>query len=112
MHEMSIAMSIIDIVTEAARAEGAGQVDRVEIEVGELAGVMVESLSFCLELVASGTIADGARFEIISITAAAECLECGGSFRFETYGMACPFCKGYQVKIIGGDELQVAAINI
>ena len=99
MHEMSIAMSIIDIVTEAARAEGPGPVDMVEIEVGELAGVMVESLSFCLELVASGTIADGARFEIISITAAAECLECGGSFKFETYGIACPLCQSYRIKI-------------
>lgn len=39
MHEMSIALSIVEAVEERARQEGAGWVSEIELLVGKLAGI-------------------------------------------------------------------------
>ncbi len=55
MHEMSLAASIVDLAVAALNREGGSLVSEVEIEVGNLAGVMVDSLEFCLEAAARAT---------------------------------------------------------
>jgi hydrogenase nickel incorporation protein HypA/HybF len=62
MHEMGIAMQVIDAVCE--RAEGA-RVTRVVLEIGQLAAVMPDALRFSFELASEDSAAQGARLEII-----------------------------------------------
>lgn len=61
MHEMSIALHLVDAVR--ARAEGA-RVVRVRVRIGELAAVLPEALRFAFEVACEGTALDGARLEI------------------------------------------------
>ncbi len=64
MHELSLAQSVVEIVEEAARREGAARVASVRLELGELSHVEPESLAFAFEVAAREGSARGARLEI------------------------------------------------
>jgi hydrogenase nickel incorporation protein HypA/HybF len=64
MHELSITRNIVAIVGEAAKGQ---RVVRVVLEVGKLAGVMPDAISFCFDVVSSGTPAEGAELSIVEV---------------------------------------------
>jgi len=64
MHELGLAMEVVEIVTR--RAAGAS-VRRVVVEVGALAAVLPDALSFSFQLASEGTSAAGAQLEIIEL---------------------------------------------
>lgn len=61
MHELSLAQSVVEIVEDAARREGAARVASVRLELGELSHVEPESLAFAFEVAAREGSARGAR---------------------------------------------------
>ncbi|MBW2613648.1 MAG: hydrogenase maturation nickel metallochaperone HypA, partial [Deltaproteobacteria bacterium] len=68
MHEMGIAMQIIEIATAAIPAEeGDVKVARVNLKVGKLAAVVADSLRFCFEIAAKETPLEGAELGIEEI---------------------------------------------
>lgn len=62
MHELSITRNVIAICAE--QAAGA-KVLRVTLEIGKRAGVMAESVRFCFDICAAGTVLEGATLEIV-----------------------------------------------
>ena len=112
MHELSIAMSVIDVASTRAQEEGASQINQIDLEIGTLAGIQIESLEFCFEVACRGTIAEGARLKIRSIPGMAECQTCFKTFQVEDFFTACPECKEYGVNITQGKELSVKSIII
>ncbi|MBW2634696.1 MAG: hydrogenase maturation nickel metallochaperone HypA, partial [Deltaproteobacteria bacterium] len=77
MHEMGIAMQIIEIATAAIPAEeGDVKVARVNLKVGKLAAVVADSLRFCFEIAAKETPLEGAELGIEEIPVVARCKEC------------------------------------
>jgi hydrogenase nickel incorporation protein HypA/HybF len=61
MHELSIAMNIIDIANEQAKINNLSAIDEIEIEVGELSGVETDALKFAMEVVTRDTILEKSR---------------------------------------------------
>ncbi|MBU0674190.1 MAG: hydrogenase maturation nickel metallochaperone HypA [Proteobacteria bacterium] len=112
MHEMSIAMSIIEQVSATARAEGARKVNTIELMIGPLAGVMTEALTFCFEAAAKDTPAEGAILEIHTTQATGCCLSCGQENEIKAFGDQCPSCNGFLAHTRGGDELRIMAITV
>lgn len=112
MHEMSIAMSVIDAVTEKARQEGCSKVTVIELVVGKLAGVEVESLKFCFSAACRDTPADGAELVIDEIEAKGRCESCGESFSVMSFYAKCPVCGQFRVTVESGQELAVRSITI
>jgi len=112
MHEMSLAVSIIDLAVEAAVKEGGRQVSEIEIEVGNMAGVMSDSLEFCLEAAARSTIVEGAGFRLFLVKASGECIVCKSVFEVDSFFAECPHCKEAGVKISGGQDLKIRALTI
>lgn len=112
MHEMSIAMSIVDIaISEAAKAD-AQTIDEIEIEIGQLAGVMLESLSFCLQAAAKNTLAEPATFTLVTIAGQGHCLACQQDIPINEFPAQCPICQGFGVSITAGTELKIRSISI
>ncbi|MEU4732577.1 MULTISPECIES: hydrogenase maturation nickel metallochaperone HypA/HybF [unclassified Streptomyces] len=112
MHEMSIAMAVVGQVEEAA-PEGAVAVSRVELEVGELAGVVPDALAFCFELACAGTVLEGAELVTRSVRARAHCAACTGEW---AVGMppelCCPGCGGAtEVELLCGRELRILTVT-
>ena len=112
MHEMSLALSIVDLVCSRAAAEGAGTINQVEVEVGSLAGVLVDALAFCYDAAARDTPAAAADLKIIPVQAKGRCLSCQDVFVLESFFTPCPACGTYEVEIIQGRDLKVISIVI
>lgn len=112
MHEMSIAMSIVDAVSDKARQEGCSVVTGIELVVGRLSGVEVESLRFCFSAAARNTPVENAELSIEEREAAGRCEECGAQFPVASYHVSCPACGKYRVRVISGEELAVKSITI
>lgn len=112
MHEMSIALSIIDIANEEALRANAKRINEIEIEIGSISGVEISALEFSLELAVKNTLLENAQRKIISIPAKAECLECNSTFALTTFYEPCPSCESLTIKIIQGKELKIKSINI
>ena len=112
MHEMSIALSIVDIVAEEARREGATSVRQVVVEVGELSGVMPEALAFCYDEATCGTGAEGSKLVIEPVKAEALCRECHERFAPSYRVFTCPFCEGLDCVVVAGEELAVTSMEV
>lgn len=112
MHEMSLAEGILQLVEDAARQQGFGQVTAVWLEIGQLAGVEIEAMRFCFDAVVRGSLADGARLEIVSTPGAGWCMTCARSVTIDEPLPACPHCGGYQVQVTGGTEMRVKELEV
>jgi hydrogenase nickel incorporation protein HypA/HybF len=108
MHELSIALSVLDIVKTAAADAGLARVDTVRIRVGRATGVMPEALHFAFDCSKAGTPAAGATLEIEEVPIGGSCQSCGREFTSpEPYVLACPLCGGGSFSITTGGELAV-----
>ncbi|MFF1838813.1 hydrogenase maturation nickel metallochaperone HypA [Streptomyces sp. NPDC058231] len=112
MHEMSIAMAVVDQVEEAARAGGATSVGSVRLQVGELAGVVPDALSFCFGLACEGTVLEGAELLVDAVAARARCEPCADEW---AVGMppqlCCPACGEATAELLSGRELQIVSVH-
>ncbi|MCK7627153.1 hydrogenase maturation nickel metallochaperone HypA [Streptomyces sp. RS10V-4] len=112
MHEMSIALAVIDQVESAVRPEGATAVSRVRLEIGELAGVVPDALAFSFELAREGTVLAGAELVTDQVPARARCGGCGRTWPAGVPPrLSCPGCGGAAVDLLSGRELRIADVT-
>jgi hydrogenase nickel incorporation protein HypA/HybF len=109
---MSLAMSVLRIVEDAARAYEGVRVTAVRLEIGALAAVEPEALRFCFDAVTRDSIAAGARLEIDQTPGSGWCLGCGQPVQIGTAGDACPRCGSYQVQTTAGTGMRVKDFEI
>jgi hydrogenase nickel incorporation protein HypA/HybF len=112
MHEMSLAEGIVQLVEEAAHADGCAKVKAVWLEIGQLAAVEKEALQFCFDAVTRDTVADGARLEIIETPGRGWCMKCERDVPVKALHEACPVCGSYQIEITGGSEMRVKELEV
>ncbi|MBM3163571.1 MAG: hydrogenase maturation nickel metallochaperone HypA [Chlorobi bacterium] len=112
MHEMSVALSIIEAVDEKARLEGAGRISEIELVVGRLAGIDAESLKFCFSAAARDSLAEHAVLAVREREGQGLCTACGSSFPLAFHIAECPVCRSFSVRIVSGDEFFIQSITI
>ncbi|HWR04836.1 MAG TPA: hydrogenase maturation nickel metallochaperone HypA [Humidesulfovibrio sp.] len=112
MHESSMAMSILGIVTDEAHRARVGAVQSVCLCLGELAAVEATTLSACFEMLSEGTIADKAKLVIKRIPATGTCLLCEATVRRQDRRMRCHACGTGSIKLATGRELYVESIEV
>ncbi|MFF1355093.1 hydrogenase maturation nickel metallochaperone HypA [Streptomyces sp. NPDC058297] len=113
MHEMSIAMAVVGQVQEAAdRNGGVTAVTSVRLQVGELAGVVPDALSFCFELACADTLLEGAELVTDLVPGRARCSPCADEW---AVGMppqlCCPRCGEATPELLSGRELQIVSVR-
>jgi Zn finger protein HypA/HybF involved in hydrogenase expression len=67
MHELSVALEICRIAEERLGPEGAASLVKVGVEVGDLAGVEPDNLSFCLEALLPAPPFGSARPDVVRL---------------------------------------------
>ena len=112
MHEMSLAEGVLQLIEDAARAQGFARVTRVFLEIGRLSSVEPEALAFCFDAVTGGSVAAGARLEIDELPGCGWCLACARSVAIAALHDACPHCGGYQLRVTGGTEMRVRELEV
>ncbi|HYT88461.1 MAG TPA: hydrogenase maturation nickel metallochaperone HypA [Gemmataceae bacterium] len=112
MHELSIALSLIDLVIEEAERRGCGVV-AIHLKLGALSGVVKEALLSAYDLAREGTVAEGAALIIEEVRVVAYCPTCAAErILTSPQEMRCPACGGPTPTIISGRELEVFALEI
>ncbi|MFF9867578.1 hydrogenase maturation nickel metallochaperone HypA [Streptomyces sp. NPDC013953] len=112
MHEMSVALSVVDQVEQAARSRGARGVEHVHLAIGELAGVVPDSLRFCFGLACAGTALEGAELVIRSVPGSARCAPCGRTWDTGMPpDMLCPDCRAAATELVAGRDLRITEVR-
>jgi hydrogenase nickel incorporation protein HypA/HybF len=112
MHEMSLCAGILQILEEQAGTQGFRRVKTVWLELGALAGVEVEAMRFGFEVVMQGSLAEGAKLEIIERPGEAWCLQCRKTVVMKQRFDACPVCGGYPLQVTGGEEMRIMELEV
>lgn len=113
MHELSLAYSLVETVTEALDEIGAGRVRTVRLTLGALVGVVPEALQFGYEVATLGTPLEGSKLLIREVPVVIHCPTCDrlvelpGVQRFR-----CPICETPSGDIRQGMEAQVESIEV
>ena len=112
MHEISLCESVVELIEEQAHLQGFCQVRSVRLEIGRLAGVEVEAMRFGFDAVAKGSVADGARLEIVEIPGTARCPHCRQDVEVELRFDPCPRCGHGPLELTGGDRMRVLELEV
>ena len=112
MHELSIAMSIVEMAEEEAEQRGA-HVHAVHLKLGALAGVVKGALLSSYEIACEGTGLAGSRLVIEEVPVVVYCSQCLAARTLVSIQMfVCPECGGPVSEVLEGRELQVFALEI
>jgi hydrogenase nickel incorporation protein HypA/HybF len=113
MHELSIALSILDIAAEEAERRDNAQVEAIHIKLGPLSGVVREALTSAFELASEGTSFAGCRLEIEDIAITVRCPSCNAERPVQSMQLlCCSECGTPASEVVHGRELQVSAMEL
>ena len=112
MHELSIAMSIVEMAEEEARSRGV-QVNAVHLKLGSLSGVVKEALLFSYDLACEGTALEGSRLVIDEVPTVVYCPICDAERKLASVQrFCCSVCDSPTPDVVQGKELEVVALEI
>jgi hydrogenase nickel incorporation protein HypA/HybF len=112
VHELSIAASIVEAVTETAAAYPGAQVREVRLRVGALASVIEDSLQFCWGVTTEGTPLADAKLVVKMIPVMIHCDTCGAYEQIGVQSFRCPRCGSPAADLRQGRELEIESIEI
>jgi hydrogenase nickel incorporation protein HypA/HybF len=113
MHELSIAMSIVEMAEEEALRRGRVQIQAVHLRLGVLSGVVKEALLSSYEMACEATPLAGSRLVIEEVPVEVFCPKCEARRPVRSIQwFCCPECGTATADIVQGKELQVFALEI
>ncbi len=118
MHEVSIATDLIERAVRAAEDHDADRIDSLTVAVGRATHLNPTQLTFAIETVATGTVAEEATIDIERVDPHAEC-SCGWEGTPETLDMTqivapnvtCPEC-GNRLEFTAGRECRLKNVSV
>lgn len=112
MHELSIALSLIELATERAQQADGGRVEAVHVRIGALAGVEADALRFSFEVACRDTPLEGARLIIEETPIVVFCPRCQAERTLQAPRFECPACGGPTPTLVRGRELELTALEV
>jgi hydrogenase nickel incorporation protein HypA/HybF len=113
MHEMGIALQIVEIATASIPADlGDVHIARVNLKVGKLAAIVPDSLRFCFSVATKDTPLDGAELNIQELPVIARCNDCDAKWTITEAVFKCESCDSGSLEILSGRELDIESIEI
>lgn len=112
MHELALAQSVVDLVQEHARRDTFTRVRGVRLSIGALSHVDPGALAFGFDVVARGTVVEGAELSIDRPGGTGFCMVCKKNVEITERGEACPSCGRYEWVLVAGDEMRVVELEV
>jgi hydrogenase nickel incorporation protein HypA/HybF len=111
MHELSIALNILDLAAEEAERRNA-RVAAVHLQLGPLSGVVKEALLSAYELARDGPLKDS-RLVVEEMPIIVRCPRCRADRPAKSlWQICCSVCGTPTPEVIGGRELQIVALEV
>ncbi|MGH9406954.1 MAG: hydrogenase maturation nickel metallochaperone HypA [Terriglobia bacterium] len=113
MHELSIALSIIEMAEEEAERRGNARVDAIHLKLGPLSGIVPEALLSAYELACERTRLAGSKLMIETIPVLVYCPACQAQRVLKSIqSFCCPECGTLTPDVRQGRELEVVALEL
>ncbi len=112
MHELSIAMSIVEMAQEEAERRGV-RINAVHLTLGLLSGVVKDALLSSYAIACDGTPLAGSRLLVKEVPVEVFCPACQAPRRItSTQWLCCPECGTPTGEVLRGKEMEVTALEI
>ena len=113
MHEMSLTVSIMDIIFDYARNNHFTKVNTVKLSFGRLSGIEPMALEFAFEVLSKDTLAQGAKLEYDIAPIIITCLDCEMDSEVEEFPSQCRFCNSQDAVLKAGtQELRIVELDV
>jgi hydrogenase nickel incorporation protein HypA/HybF len=113
MHELSIALSIVDGVLQELERQKPGHVEAVHLRVGRLSGVDKDALSFSYGVACEGTALANSRLLIEDVDVSIFCPVCKIERPTRSFPvLTCAECGASSQRVLRGEELEITAMEM
>jgi hydrogenase nickel incorporation protein HypA/HybF len=113
MHELSIALSILEVAEEHAERHGGGRVDAIHLRLGPLAGVVKQALLGAFEMARAESRLAESRLILEEVLLSVYCPACAAERSpVSAQQLCCSVCGTATPEVLRGRELEVVALEI
>ena len=112
MHELSLSRSILDNVLEKSHSQPEQRIYLICLRIGKLMRVDQQALRFGFEVLARGSVAEGAELKVEEVPAQAECTNCAKRFTLDNYFDPCPYCQTHGARVLQGEEMIIQSMEM
>lgn len=112
MHEVTLAQSVISTVENSLPKDFSKKIAYVHISIGVLSGIEKDALTFAFSIIKKDTILSNAEIVFETVNGLVICNECNFKFEMNEFGIPCPECGSYSLKILQGKEMKVTHISV
>jgi len=112
MHELSIAMGIVDAALDESQRRGV-RVSAVHLRLGALSGVVKDALLFSYEVACQDTALQGSQLIVEDVPVVVFCARCLKTAELQSVQLfQCPVCGTPTMDVRQGKELEVFALEV
>ena len=113
MHELSIAMSIVELAEEESERRGGLQITAVHLRLGLLAGVVKDALLSSYEMACVDTPLAGSQLIVEEVPGVVYCPACAGRRPVHSSKwFCCSECGALASEIVQGKELEIVSLEV
>jgi hydrogenase nickel incorporation protein HypA/HybF len=114
MHEVSIALGMIDELSKIAREHNARKITAINVKIGRISGIVTDCFKFAFDTVKLDfPLFSSAEIFIQEIPLMYTCNDCEQSFKKDEFNFSnCPACNSYNVTMVSGEELNIENIEV
>lgn len=114
MHELTITERILQIALAhlPPEQEEPVRISDVYLVLGDLSSIVDDSVQFYWGMIAQNTAASNATLHFRRTPTQLTCQTCQHTYHPPPDDWACPACGGLRVRVVGGEEFYVEAIEV
>jgi hydrogenase nickel incorporation protein HypA/HybF len=112
VHELSVCLSLLEMIQGIAAERGARQVTRIELGIGPLSGVESDLLRNAWPIAAAGSIAAEAELLIDAADIVVRCTRCKAETTATANKLICGECGDFRTSLVSGDEMTLLRVEL
>lgn len=112
MHERSLVQNLLKQVQQIVADEGGGQVQAIQVQVGDLSGVEPMLFESAFADLVTQYFSATCRLVLEVVPVKATCPGCGHQFEIREFTFHCPCCSSSTVEVTQGDDVKLMSITV
>ncbi|MBA4501789.1 hydrogenase maturation nickel metallochaperone HypA [Marinobacterium marinum] len=112
MHELSLCQALLQLLRRQAAEQRFNRIKQVWLEIGALAAVDPDAMSFAFMAASQGTLADGAVLHLLYCPGRGRCRLCHAEVEMTQWYQSCPRCGAFQLQALSGEGVTIRELEV